>query len=733
MQLTTTQQAIVTAPLNRKLFVEGAAGTGKTTAAVERLLHLLRQGVPASDILVMAPQRGLAEPYLAAIRRGDVPPGGQVSVRTLGALALETVELFWPLVAAPAGFGQPDQPPTFLSLESAQYVMAHLVRPKIDLEAYFSTIKLERNRLYSQIIDNLNKAALVGFPHTEIGERLSSAAPDDEGQRTAYRQVQDCANLFRQHCLEHNLLDFSLQIEIWRRYLWQPDSAAFNYLTKKYTHLMIENVEEDTPATHQMLADWLGRCESALVIFDTDASYRRFLSADEDTAYDLSAACDEIVRLDDSLVMADDVAALGAEISAAMGQPASAPASGDGRAALRYETRRFYPEMLAWVAGQIDRLVHEDAVAPDQIVVLAPFLSDALRFTLMSRLRELGVPARSHRPSRALREEPATRCLLTLARLAHPDWKLPPTAYDVAYALMQAIGDITPGDTMDLVRAQLLAGAVYPDDTSASRLARFEALPADTQSRITFIIGERYETLRRWLEDYINERSRQAAGQRPRRKVSPEDARPDPIELDHFFSLLFGEVLSQYGFGFHGALDAAHIVGNLVDSARHFRQTVQDRMILPDDEPVGREYLRMVADGVIANSYPLRDDPLAEPAVLIAPAYTYLLNNEPVDYQFWLDIGSGGWSERLYQPLTHPYVLSRSWQPGMKWTDDDEQAVRARVLYSLLIGLVRRCRRGVYLGLSELGESGYESQGDLLGVVQRVLRRLAALGSTPTI
>ena len=60
--------------------------------------------------------------------------------------------------------------------------------------------------------------------------------------------------------------------------------------------------------------------------------------------------------------------------------------------------------------------------------MLAPFLSDALRFSLIERLAAGWTsPARSHRPSRSLREEPATQCLLTLAALAHPQWGICPS------------------------------------------------------------------------------------------------------------------------------------------------------------------------------------------------------------------------------------------------------------------------------------------------------------------
>jgi hypothetical protein len=102
-----------------------------------------------------------------------------------------------------------------------------------------------------------------------------------------------------------------------------------------------------------------------------------------------------------------------------------------------------------------------------------------------------------------------------------------------------------------------------------------------------------------------------------------------------------------------------------------------------------------------------------------------------VDYQFWLDIGSRGWYERLYQPLTHPSVLSRRWRPGQKWDQDDEDAANQQRLYRLAVGLLRRCRRQVFLGLSELGEQGYEQRGPLLWAFNHVLRRLAASEQTP--
>jgi hypothetical protein len=96
--------------------------------------------------------------------------------------------------------------------------------------------------------------------------------------------------------------------------------------------------------------------------------------------------------------------------------------------------------------------------------------------------------------------------------------------------------------------------------------------------------------------------------------------------------------------------------------------------------------------------------------------------NQPVTIQFWLDAGSGSWFERIYQPLTHPYVLSSNWDEDQVWSDEHEIGAREQALSRLILGLSRRCRQRIYLVNSELNERGYEQQGPLLQAVQRLLR-----------
>lgn len=688
---------LTSVPLGAKIFLEGPAGCGKTTAGVERMLHLMAQGVPGGSILVLAPQRTLAAPYQDALRLPGAVAGGQVTVLTVGGLARRSVDAFWPLAAEKAGFAHPDRPPVFLTLETAQYYMAHLVRPLLE-EGYFDSVVLERNRLYSQILDNLNKAAAVGFPHTQIGERLKRASLGSPVQARVYADAQECATRFRQYCLAHNLLDFSLQMEVFRDHLWE-EPLCREHLWGTYRHLIFENIEEDTPVAHDLVEAWLPHLESALVIYDQNSGMRIFLGADPDSALRLRALCDRVIELDQPLTTSPGIQQLEQGLMRVLRRseekaptPETQPAKGLPPA-LEHDFHRFYPQMLDWTAEQIDRLVRQEGTPPGEIAVLAPFLSDALRFALMDRLQARGIPARSHRPSRSLRDEPATQCLLSLASLVHPEWGLHPIKFDIAYALVQAIGGL------DLVRAQLLSEAVYQPALDPPHLLPFDQVRPETRERITYRMGERYDALRLWLAEYVQ---------------GPQ------AELDIFLSRLFGEALSQPGFGFHTHFAAGEVTANLVESVQKFRWAAGDALA-EEGISLGKEYLLMVQDGVIAAQY-IRSwlEPPAD-AVFLAPAYTFLMGNRAVDYQFWLDVGSRGWFDRLYQPLTHPYVLSRGWPPERTWSQTDEDAANQDTLLRLALGLVRRCRRGVYLGLSELGEQGYEQRGQLLHALHRML------------
>ena len=683
-----------------RVFLEGPASTGKTTYAVEHLKALLAQGVSAESILVLVPQRTLGRPYQLALHEATPPFPGDITLATLAGLARRSLERFWPLVADAAGF-DPTREPVFLTIETAQYYMMRFARLAIE-DGWFDSISLTPPRIAAQLLDNTAKAAVAGFQFEEVADRLIAAWGDRHSSRLGVdRTSQAIAEQYRAYCRANNLLDYALQLETFTRFLAIHEVFQRDF-SGRYRHLIADNVEEMGPRVHDFLVQWRDHWETALFIYDTDGGYRTFLGADPDSAIRLREHCDGQLVFGESLVASPDLLALAQEVHALLSPDHRDGQSlpGDPLAAFTYEYHTYYPQMIDWVAQQVIRLVNA-GVPPGEIVILAPFLTDALRFSLQNRLEEAGIPTVSHRPSRALRDEPAARVLLTLLNLAHPQWGFPPPPRrDVADMLFQVI------DGLDPVRAELLASIVYQPQYGGE-LSAFARIEPAARERITYLAGERYEYLRVWLQD----------------TMTAMDENPWPP--DYFLSKLFGEVLSQPGFGFHTNLDGGRVAAQMIESARKFRQMLypgdQDS---PDWNVVGREYLQLVNEGVLAALYTAswQEEEVAD-AVFMAPAFTFVMRHRVVDYQFWLDVGSVGWWERLDQPLTHPYVLTRRYPRGRAWTEADEVEAQRQLLHRIALGLIRRCRRQIFLGISDLGEQGYEQRGPLLYLFQQILQR----------
>jgi hypothetical protein len=612
----------------------------------------------------------------------------------LGGLAQRVITLFWPMLGANAGFKNPTRPPQFLTLETAQYYLAQIVSPLLQ-KGYFESVIIDANRIFSQVLDNMNKAAVVGFPLDQIGSRLQSAWSGASKQAIVYAQVQECALQFRRFCLDNNLLDYSLQFEIFAKFLW-PSTLCQAYLKKTYRHLIYDNVEEDVPVAHDILNSWLLNFESTLLIQDTEAGFRTFMGADRVSAAALASKNSEIIHFNGSFVQSAGIQQFEKQLSHAIEQHEGLKTDSDlSKSAFSIQPFRFYPQALDWIIAKIEELIKTEKAPAHEIVVLTPFLSDSLRFAITERFANRGIPFATFRPSRSLQDEPTVKAMLTLAKLAHPKWGLKPTRHDLRYALLQIIPEA------DLIRSDLISQILYTPNKEEPKLNAFAQIRPEMQQRISYTVGNKVDDLRTWLENNSGDTNEM---------------------LDTFFSRLFGELLSQPNFAFHQNFGAASVISRLIESCRKFRTVV----IPPSpaaDMDIGREYIQMVEQGVISAQYLSNwEEQSQRNGVLISPAFTFLMSNTPAAYQFWLDIGSTGWWARLDQPLTQPYILSRNWDERQKWTSRNEVEVNQETLLRVTSGLLRRCATHVDLISLGLNESGNEERGALLVAVQTVLR-----------
>jgi len=431
------------------------------------------------------------------------------------------------------------------------------------------------------------------------------------------------------------------------------------------------------------------------VAFDEDGGYRTFLGADPLSAQALAGLCRQQVIFKQQEEPVQPVHALNRALTACIRHEPAPRNNPDFSPALALQDYRFYPEMLSAVVARIKETIESGQAAPGEIVVLAPYLSDALKFSLTQLLQEQGIASRTARPSRMYLEEPAVKAVLTFAKLAHPGWELPVSHYELRDALMLAL----PG--LDILRADLIAQTLYSPRAQSEGLKSFDALAnAPMQERITFAYGKKLEVLRKWLEEY--------------KKI-------DALPLDIFISRLFGECLSQKGFGLFADFDAAERIAQLITSVQSFRQFLTTTFGM-DAVSAGLEFIRVVESGLLPAAFLSRREP-PEDALLIAPAHSFLMENRAASVQFWLDVGSLGWWERLNQPLTNPYILRREGQPGAAWTYTQNFDANQQHLQRVVAGLLNRCRGQVVVGSVQVNERGSEQRGPLLQAFQTLRKR----------
>jgi len=696
-----TRAAVIKAPT---LFLEGPAGAGKTTHAIARIQSLIESGVPPGAILLLTPHRSYTRPYEEAIGQDTCYALGQA---TVGGLARRYVSLFWPAIPPHSKYPfSASIEPIFLTYEVAQYFMARLVSPLVE-QGYFADLKLTRHRLYSQLLDNLNKCAVNDISLDDLATYLEAARISEETADGRVDEISSTVASYRTFCAQYNLIDFSLYLELFKDLIRKVQPAR-DYLFAQYQHVVYDNCEEDVPLAHDFVRYWMrhpdSRLQSVLVVYDQEAGFRKLLGANPHSAYALRQECGDHLALVESPRVPASLRAFGRGLVKAI---ANAPIEGGengggGKRRFHVYSDRLHHQMVQRVVAQVGHLV-ESGRPPQEMAVISPFLSDSFYHALANGLERAGISSYGHRPSRSLRDEPVTKVLLTLTLLAHPSWGMArPSQEAVSHMFSMLLAEA------DLVRSAVLAAAVYERGRSEGiGLRRFEGARADRRDRVTYRVGETYEKLRIWLEAY-------ASG--------------DELPIDHFLSRLFGEVLSQPGFGFYRDVRAGAQVGNAVESARNFRRAVGG-VLERESEVVGKAYVEMVQEGVVSAFYRVEDDP--PEAVLIAPAHTFLLRNRSYAHQFWLDVGSTAWHRRIHQPLTNPYVLSADWNRREQWSAAWERRFETERLTCIVAGLIRRCTDSIHLYTSELSAHGQEQTGDLLVALGYAMRELAGTDYVP--
>lgn len=669
----------------------GPAGTGKSTALRQRLEHLLRTGVPAYTILylVAEPEHRQRTTDLIYSQGEGIGPLADLKVTNYVGLAREMVTLFWPLVARQAGFTHAHTPPAWLTYDLAQIQMWGIVTPMLE-EGYFSDLRLRPQQIVSQLLDNLNRAALNRLTIQEgINRQIDSWVGDAEHIRHL-RDAERAAQKFRQICYQSNLLDLSLAIDVFNRFVVEHPEFS-RYFSERYRHLIVDNIEEQTAAGQYFVARLMHVTDSTAIALDEGGGYKRFLAADPDLAVRFEKLCQKVLRFEERIVESQGVFHVARLVHRFLMGEGAEPDMGAVRSALlgTVETR-YRREMLGELGGVLRELMAREGLAPADIAIIVPYLDGALRYKLTQTLREAGIPYQLTRRRASPREEPRVRAWLTWLALAHPDWEIFPSVYDVAEALTLSIEGVDPARAA--LAAQMLYQPAVPELLDPISLSEEHAVRIGSESL------EHIETLRQWL---LNNGSFGGAA----------------LDLDFFIHHLFTDLLSQRPFSTEPDVQGAAVSDWLVRLATRLR-TAAPRMGLSDRRAIGRAFWEGISNGLVTAHPPDLGDPPDPNGVLIGTIYSFMLGENVVPVQVWLETAATGWWDIPRQPLSNAFVLSENWNPAEFWTLEDDARIRNEMLSRVVSGLTARCTRGILLATSELDRRGARQDGPLWRALQ---------------
>lgn len=637
--------------MERTLLV-GPGGAGKTEKLWQHYSALAGKDRTDSILVLLWNARDVRDWR----ERVDFPWAGPLHVYTYFGWVQREIRRCWPRLSP---WGKLWLEPEFLTVETGQFAMLRHIQAR---QGDFAGLVTSPERLAIQLGSCLVLASLNGIEFAHIGKRLATAMPEKDAN--LFKSAQGILDSYIAEAEKSGTLDYGLAVALYRSLLDQP---WYRQELQQFQHLLADDVDEQSPAAHDLIAALLEHVVKAVLTFSTDGGHAGFFGADASNGWQRFGNIGKIVPVRWSKQYLG--AGKAVYTSILRGESPVAPKLQPEIEFLHEDLRS---ELLDQVGEKVVRLLGQ-GVPPGEIAVIAPLADKVLEHTLALHLREVAVPLNVLTKNKRLIDEPYVRAMMTLALLAHPQWELDWGLPDLAQSLQLLL-------KLDPVRAWLLGRQVRDYQLAPLELWQRE--------RVGFRAAQGYDLLRQWLESY----------------------RQGPVEpIDIFFQRVFGELLSRLP----PAREDLVVCRQLLVSTHKFLNST-GRMDLGSD--AGAAFIRMLSAGTVAAESLLESANMEQSVILTTP-YAYISGHFTSSVQVWLDCTSRRWFQQDVRELINPHVLKARWPIEEVWTDEYNEAVSLQNGARVARALVRRCRQRLIVTAANIDSQGFEQDGQLLAAI----------------
>ena len=646
-----------------KIYV-GPAGSGKTTKLKQHYHQLVTNN--QTDICLVLTVN--APHVLKWKREVELDAVGSLEVYAYFSFVQKELRQYWPFIEEKITVGEDKLSPTFMTVETAHYIMGKLVE-KYRAKDYFLEVNATAQQIAVQLIDNLNYAAMNGLDFSDVKERLKAWAAEDEEKKVVYNSGFEVMKNFAELSWENRCFDYSQAIEIYNRYLL-AEEKYLQELFSRYEYLFVDNLEKMVPTAQDLILNLIPKMLDSYLSYNPEGQFARFFGAAPELVEENFLSSFKIEKLEESYTSSP----LARELADSLARKVT---TGDKLTAKDLIKERIHcelrSEMTEAVAEKIADLVN-GGVKPEEIAVVAPYVDKVLNFTLKKKAEEKAYNFMNLTQDRLLMENPFAQALIVLTVLAKPSWDI-----NISFsALVKTFSLILE---FDPVRSSLLAERVLDNELNLPPMEELKL-----RSRVGFRKAEKYDAFRDWLLDW----------------------RKTDFKLEYFFRSAFANFLSTLETDKEDILACRKLIKSIVK----FREVVGEFKEF-SEAGLSEKFVEMVNKGTLAAEVLLKPEDVEDRVVLATP-YSFLSfpDLEQVKYLFLLDLSSEFWFLGGGKELSNPFVLSRS-QSQVEWSDAKDQSLQREQLASYLQNLLTKVTKGVYLADSTLNSRGWEQEGRL--------------------
>ncbi|MGH4119624.1 hypothetical protein [Clostridium sp.] len=661
------------------ILVKGNSASGKTTLAISKYKNMIEvEKIKSTSILCLFMNK-----YQNITWTKDMifNTSSEIRKSSYYGFIRKELSLYWPYVVEKCDEIKTNAlKPEFASFDATNYAMKALVEHFRTSKGYFSDITSTSSKIASDLISNINNAALSLVPFNEIGTRLyNSLEVKDFLVKETYNQLDEVTEYYISKLLGNGVVDYGLCFYLYNNYVLK-DARYCSINNIKY--LIVDDIDEASPAELELILKIINNVNKAYLFYNPKGGFCSYYGANTDyLKKKLNVEYHELT-VDNHFCCNDEFINFAQIIDNRAHNHYKEEVINGNLEAYIDMTSQLRSEMVQKILLKIEQLLIQ-GFKPVDIAVICPFNDFIMAYALQKKAKILGISIIETTKKYRFIDNEYLHPLIVLALLCndYKSIKLTEEHYKNFFSFILQL---------DPVRSSLLSSLV----TSG-----LPELNNEVIDRVGATYVDKYIKLKKWIEDY---------------KIHFSEHK---VPLAEFFRKAFLEVLillpkvKEHIEDYINLYERCEGFVNTLNKLEFKGRSSEERFI----EFILREGSEFYSSNEIQEML------LQYNSILLTSPYTYLTSNLSSKVQIWTDINSNMWCSRNIKELSNSYVLRSNWDINDIYTHEKENTNIYGILISVVHGLLRKCKSELYIYGSEYSLNGYQQESIFSDILVEVL------------